>query len=335
MSFEPLTHHEIIALIEPFVRRGYHVDLAATNRQKRRIVFKPIEHAATPDRPKITEELQLDNIPSTTFKLSRSLTLASGPKAVLLATGGSPKDLFERISSVPLERAFPSHPRAAIAESHGIEVSGSVFMDIERMTLASAAADAGGLSVRLNMPGVSGYPASMELTPADGTITGLPDDLLAVLGRDFGILTETTKGWKIQVRMGGREPDRSRRAEAKFKDAIAHIAETLSQPPARFHDNHRRARLFAALRRTLPLVTCAVLLALAASISKLGIDPNSSLQMLLFNIPGLLLLIVFGMRELPRLEIPRLPKPLRANSWHAAEGATGKDRSIMQNQAAE
>ena len=40
----PLTHHEILRLIEPFTRRGRHVDLSATDRIERRIVFKPVVH---------------------------------------------------------------------------------------------------------------------------------------------------------------------------------------------------------------------------------------------------------------------------------------------------
>ena len=44
MARHPLTHHEILGLIEPFTRRGLHVDLAASNRIERRLLFKPIVH---------------------------------------------------------------------------------------------------------------------------------------------------------------------------------------------------------------------------------------------------------------------------------------------------
>jgi hypothetical protein len=39
------------------------------------------------------------------------------------------------------------------------------------------------------------------------------------------------------------------------------------------------------------------------------------MQMLILNSPPLLLVLVFGMRELPRFEIPPLPRPSNAPSW--------------------
>lgn len=39
----PLSHHEILVLADPFARAGLQVDLAATNRAARTVVFKPVE----------------------------------------------------------------------------------------------------------------------------------------------------------------------------------------------------------------------------------------------------------------------------------------------------
>ncbi len=39
---QPLTHHEIIGIVEPFTRRGRHVDLSASNRLERCLVLKPV-----------------------------------------------------------------------------------------------------------------------------------------------------------------------------------------------------------------------------------------------------------------------------------------------------
>ena len=55
---QPLTHHQIIGLVEPFSRRARHVDMAASNRQERRIVFKPIDHAGP---PLLRDTLELEN----------------------------------------------------------------------------------------------------------------------------------------------------------------------------------------------------------------------------------------------------------------------------------
>ena len=40
MNAPPLTHHDILALAEPFARRGRRVDLAASDRIARRVVFQ-------------------------------------------------------------------------------------------------------------------------------------------------------------------------------------------------------------------------------------------------------------------------------------------------------
>ena len=48
----PLTHHDIIALVEPFSRQGRQVDLAGSDRTARKLLFKPVERmVAGPDLP--------------------------------------------------------------------------------------------------------------------------------------------------------------------------------------------------------------------------------------------------------------------------------------------
>ncbi len=56
----PLTHHEIMAQVEPFARRGRHVDLAGTDRTARMLLFKPVERdALAPGLPSWREMLEL------------------------------------------------------------------------------------------------------------------------------------------------------------------------------------------------------------------------------------------------------------------------------------
>ena len=43
MNAPPLTHHDILALAEPFARRGRRVDLAASDRIARRVVFQEMQ----------------------------------------------------------------------------------------------------------------------------------------------------------------------------------------------------------------------------------------------------------------------------------------------------
>jgi len=43
MSVTPLTHHQILSVVEPFSRVSHHVDLAASDRLARKLVFKTVE----------------------------------------------------------------------------------------------------------------------------------------------------------------------------------------------------------------------------------------------------------------------------------------------------
>ena len=88
MSALPLTHHEMLALVEPFARRGRHIDLVATDRLARRILFRPVVHAmpTAPD-PGLRETLQLESLGTGSSRLTRRLALPGGLHATLTATG--------------------------------------------------------------------------------------------------------------------------------------------------------------------------------------------------------------------------------------------------------
>jgi len=68
-------------------------------------------------------------------------------------------------------------------------------------------------------------------------------------------------------------------------------------------------------RRTIPLLSCAALIAATMALTFVNIPQDSMILMMIFNIPLLLLLMLFGIRELPRFEIPPLPRPSTAPSW--------------------
>ena len=79
MSAHPLTHHEILGLIGPFTRRGRHLDLPASDRLARRLVFKPIEHTDPAiASPVLIESLQLEQPEDDTYRLTRTLSLPCG-----------------------------------------------------------------------------------------------------------------------------------------------------------------------------------------------------------------------------------------------------------------
>jgi len=64
-----------------------------------------------------------------------------------------------------------------------------------------------------------------------------------------------------------------------------------------------------------PLLLSVALIAGGFGLMFVDIPQGSLMQMLILNSPPLLLVGVFGMRELPRFEIPPLPRPSDAPSW--------------------
>lgn len=329
MSIHPLTHHEILGLVEPFARRGRHVDLASTDRAERRLRFKPIEHAAAPTPlAGARETLALENPQPGVYRLTRTIALPGGLEAALQAEGGSPGELLARIESVPAERQFRFGDGFAIAHSYKVEPdpdaaappAGAADDPTDdrtplRLTLIRGAARLAGLSVDINAVTVRRYPPDIELTPDADRAIDPPDDLLAALGWDWGRLRRVHAGWRSSLRVRGREPVRTRTIEAKLETTVAHLAQTLSETPQRFHERLRWARWLVTLRRGMPVLVSIALVAAAFSLTLIDVPDNSILHMLLFHSPPLLLAIPFCMHDAPRLEIPPRPRPLPVDAW--------------------
>jgi len=84
------------------------------------------------------------------------------------------------------------------------------------------------------------------------------------------------------------------------------------------------ARWGVVARRALPLIGSAAMIAAAAVFAKLEPDlaQDSVLRMLIFHAPPIVLVILFSLNELPRVEIPPLPRRPRGTSWRrAADGS--------------
>ena len=322
----PLTHHDILRLVEPFTRRGRHVDLAASDRLERRLVFRPIQHGAdTPNCGAVTEILRLDNPSDDDFRLFRTLTPESGAAATLVATGSNPGELLARIEQVPPQRQFQRVADVLIARNYQL---GPANVMQPPMVLISAEARLKGLTLTLNAETGRGYPAEIELQPQDNGVQDLPDDVLAALGWDWRVINRRGTGWVSTLRVPRREPDRSHRIEVLLDQTVAHLARTLTEPPHAFHDRMAAARWRVVLRRLIPLFGCAALIAGTAALSYVDIPQDSMLLMLIFNFPPLLMIAVFSMRELPRFEIPPLPRRSAKPSWLPAEAAASPDRQV-------
>jgi hypothetical protein len=318
MPVQPLTHHEILGLVEPFTRRGRHVDLAASDRLERRLAFKPIEHAGDgPAAPPLREVLVLEHLESGAFRLTRVLTLPGGLEATLQTEGPQPGELLARIEAVDPRSQVRTGDGFVLAYHHRLDAAPPA-----RTILVRGTARVDGFTLALAVPKVRGVSGEVELASAGEDALALPEDLLAVMGWDWGRIGRLRGAWRGSVNLRRREPGRTQDAEAKLERAAAHLARTLSEPPARFHDRQLRARWEVTFRRAIPLLVCIALIAAALAVPYLGLSQDSVFRMLIFNAPPLLLALFFGLREIPRIEIPPLPRRPTASAWRqsAARG---------------
>jgi hypothetical protein len=155
----------------------------------------------------------------------------------------------------------------------------------------------------------------------------LPEDLLAVIGWDWAPLEAKKDLWRSRLRLRGREPRRSRSAQVKFERTLHHLAAVMAQPPAAFQPQHARARWGAALRRAIPLLTVVgmfVGFGCLALVPRNDLEELGGLRILLFHLPTLMLAVAFSMQEMPRFEIPPLPRPLKSPAWLATVPPTPK-----------
>jgi hypothetical protein len=325
MTAPPLTHHEILALVEPFSRRGRRVDLAGSQRLERRLAFKPVEHAGeTAPVPGVVETLSLENPHEGSFRLTRVLALPCGLESRLRTDGPDPAELLARIEAVALSAQIVATDDAVIARSHRVVRTGTTNPDGTpgtRLILSGGVARVGDLTLTMNVLDVKGTPGEIELRATKGgrDLGHLPEDLLAVLGWSWSRLTRNEEGWKAGVRLARTEPGRSDDATRKLDAVVQHLARTLSEAPARFHRRHLGARWLVFLRRAFPLLASIGLIGGTLSIPRVDVEGESMIRMLMFHSPPLLLIAFFCMRELPRIEIPPLPRRPRAATWMPAD----------------
>lgn len=213
----PLSHHEIMALVGPYTRAGCALDLAASDRAARRLRFKTVAHTAPvgdaaggapphpqgPDlgspaaqHPTLLETLQLDNPATGGWRLQRTLALPSGCSATLTGHGPDPTALLQAVQAVPLQR------QVRPVSGHWLALSHTVVPDSGRLTLTDAQARIGPAQLAMTVSRVKGIPAELSWNlpvgppahpgaatqdrsaalPALDQPAEPPEDLLAVLG---------------------------------------------------------------------------------------------------------------------------------------------------------
>ncbi|MEI6319783.1 MAG: hypothetical protein WCS09_14790 [Pseudomonadota bacterium] len=331
MTTPALTHHDIVRLVEPFARTGRPVDLAASDRAARRIVFRPREVPPDPQGASAWREtLALDCSREGLFVLQRTLLGPGGASALLQASGPDAELLLARIDAVPPARHFSVGTGWVIARSYDTELprgerpvrTGSAAPLV--LTRAQVQVEGLTLSLFINLPHLRGVAADIALVPTGGPMSALPEDLLAVLGWDWARLVRNEDGWTSKLRLRGRVLRRSRTAEAALEQAAAHLARVMAEPPERFHDRHRLARWGVVARRGIPLISIVLMVLGALLLPSLTDASNAGLWMALHYVPIALLAVAFSLQELPRIEIPPWPRRARSRQWTAATG-TGTD----------
>jgi hypothetical protein len=311
----PLTHHDILALVGPFTRRGRQVDLAATDRLRRHLAFKPVDHPRCADGLALRETLMLDDLGLGSYRLTRRLTPQVGPDACLEAVGNKPDELLARIDAVPPQRHFLMGGGVVIALSFRLDPG----LGAEAAPPAFSRGKARLADLEFEVDGTTAKrgPAKVFLRRLPRDELSLPQDALAVLGGRWSRLRESAEGWAGEVRLPGREPGRTRQAEAAIEAATLHLGRMLAESPRRFHERWTAARWRVFCRRLVPLAVCIGLIMAAAAAPRLHLSETSGLRMLILNSPPILMILFFCLREIPIVEIPPLPRPLDAASWRS------------------
>ena len=297
----PLSHHEVLELAAPFTRGGLRVDLEGSAREQRQLLFRATD-------PLDTAVWRYEDLGLARVRLTRTLRHADGAEAVLRASGADAGRLLARMQAVPPRRHFSSGPGYVVARDY--------TLDGDEAQLSRALLHLQGLQLTLTVPAVKRVAGDIALLPvADRPRPALPEDLLAVLGWNWARLGPTRAGWTSKLRLRGSVAQRTRQAEAAAERAAAHLAQTLAEAPAQYHARHRAARWGVFFRRGIPSFTALALVGLVLLSAALEFQPTAMQMVLMYHLPTLVIALSFVLQELPRFEIPPLPRATRAPAW--------------------
>jgi hypothetical protein len=308
-----------MALMPPFTRAGLRVDLARSDRGARRLVL----HRAEPDADAghaagLREHLELACPAPDRHRLTRVLTPGAGPAARLHASGGDPAALLARLAAVPPQRPFAAGPGWRSALDFEVDARGALQPLQGTAEIDGPAGTAAqGLVLTLRLPTTPRRGCDLLLHPRSEPRPALPEDVLAVLGWSWARLLPQRDGWKTRLRLPWRSARRPAAAEAALQRAATHLARTLAAPPAAYHPRHRLARWGVFLRRGIPTFNALGLIAVALAAAQLDLDVDRApgLWVALYHVPTLLVALSFYAQELPRFELPPLPRRLSAQAW--------------------
>lgn len=317
----PLTHHEILGLIGPFTRRGLHADLSASRRSERKLLFRPIAHPAPDGGAVPVQEVLAVEVPEDgRYRLVRTLAQGRGDeslKATLTAEGPDPERLLTELARVPIERQLHRVAGVVLERSYRLEPPDGRPAS-ERpwgLVLTSVHALVQGVTLDVDAERDRGVALQVRLSVPPNRDLEVPEDLIAVLGRGFRPLENYFTYWRGTLGLPRREPERTAATEERLDALVTHLEETLTQPPSAFHERFRRARWGVSFRRGLPLLTLLGMIAATPAVGMLPMEEGTVLRMLIFHAPPLMLAALLLFSELPRIEFPPLPRPLRQERW--------------------
>jgi hypothetical protein len=306
----PLSHHAILALVAPFSAAGWALDLPASDRAARRLVFRPMAHAAGATHPALTETRELRDTPRG-WQLLRHLqpepgvALPAEMTAEVVAEDGEPAELLAAAAAIAPGDLFTAEGASLVLRCRPGQPP----------QLRAAQAQVAGLRVACTVSGVKGYPMQLVLTRAEADGRRLPDDLFEVLGGAWSRLVPLRTGWESSVMLRGQGAERSADARARLALSLAHLAGVLAAPPALFHQRFRARRWRIGLLRGGPLSLGVAVVAVAFAVRGTGGQAEAMLGALANLVPPLLMALFFMRREMPRIELPRVPRRPPASSW--------------------
>lgn len=324
MAAPPLSHQELLDLVAPFVRAGLRVDLAASRREEHRVALRraaadPADATADAPASGVThpvhceDHLELDASSRPRLRLTRTVRQGAIEGRVS-AAGRDPPALLAAVESVPADRIVESRGRAVIARRYEVDPTGRGTGTSGRR-LARATVRLDGLEVVVDVPEARGLSAEVALRPMGRHRIDLPEDLLAVLGWNWGRLVRDGSGWATRLRLRGPASGRTDRAETAIGLLAAHLGRTLAEPAARYHPRLVRARWAVFARRAIPTATAALLLASVGVMAAWRPELSMAQWIALYHVPTLIVAASFMMQELPRFEIPPWPRALPATAW--------------------
>lgn len=316
-----LSHHAIMTLVAAFSQKGYLVDLAASDRRRGLLMFRPVDLPAVPGRhPDLRCVLRLERPHRAKIRVIRTLECDDGLTATMTAEGDDPAVLLRVVEEVDPVRQFHALDTGLISRSYRAAVwsaDAPTHASRKRMTalprLTNAEARLG--PVRLSVSAHEERSCELRLIADEGCRLDIPEDLLTVLAWCWRPLRRHDgRTWLGSVRLPRREPARTARLESLLDEAVAHLADTLAASPTRYHRRHRGARWRAAFQRMSPLLFLGGMT--VGLISAVIYLPRTPVVHFLVLHSSILTIVVIALLDRAyRLEVPRPPGPLTQPQW--------------------